>query len=177
MLRRGAAGMRILALDPASTRTGYANFTASHNLYDAGYLTGADGDKEATDRILTMCHELETLIDDRRPDLVVIEVTSGHVGTKRHKGGGAGLGVYGMAVGAIYVCACMLSERCGHEVWPVKENVWTRGIPKVTRRREVAMQVPRYKDAFAKDAGGDVADAINLGWWAYGAIRRVEAVG
>ena len=93
--------MRILALDPASIRTGYAYFLAADDLHDAGYLTGADGDEEATDRILTMCQELEMLIDEHRPELVVIEVTSGHVGTRRHKGRGAGLGVYGMAVGAI----------------------------------------------------------------------------
>ena len=181
--------MSVLALDPASIRTGYAYFRGpGRKVHDAGYLsgkTGKDGDKEPTDRILTMCHELRDLVEECRPDLIAIEVTSGHVGRKRHKGGGAGLATYGMAVGGLYVYATVLAEERildlwpeerMFDVWPVKENTWTGTRSKGERRAEVAMKVPRYKDAFAQDRGGDVADAIGIGWWALAEIAMRKAV-
>lgn len=167
--------MRLLAIDPASIRTGYA-YLRDGKVHDAGYLSGAKGDEEPIDRILTMCGELRTLVGEILPDLVVIEVTSGHVGRKRHKGGGAGLPTYGMAVGGIYVYATVLAEEYMHDVWPVKENVWTHGIPKEHRQGEVALYEPRYSEAYARDPGGDVADAIGIGWWALGELARRKAV-
>jgi hypothetical protein len=93
---------------------------------------------------------------------VVIEITSGKVARRaRGKGhNGAGLSVYGMAVGYLWrECVAALGE----SVSTVEENVWTAGVPKDRRARHIATLFPAYRRA--KDPGGDVADAIGLGRW------------
>ena len=151
----------IIALDPSSTAIGYAVLgQIDGGLIDAGLITPDRKTHPPLVRILAMLEELTLLICETEPEAVVIEVTSGKVG-KRHKGKGAGLAVYGMAVGAVWQL-CRSVEFL--EVAPVLENDWTDGKGKSKRLSLLCAMEPKYKRE--RDPGGDVGDAIGLGrWW------------
>lgn len=160
----------IFSLDPSSTRTGWALLGRAGQLLQAGLLLPDKVRSEPQFRILRMADDLRQLLNELAPGTVVIEITSGKVGTNRHKGSGAGLGVYGMAVGFLWAVAeCWLrqlpaEQRGKTEIVLVKENDWTNRIPKTDRIAAVAAEFSEYESA--KDPNGDVADAIALGlWW------------
>jgi hypothetical protein len=133
-----------------------------YELLEFGRLTPANRKDDALKRISGFGTEIVDVIKDLHPDRVVIEVTSGKVGGRRHMGNGAGLATYGMAVGFIW-SAC--EQIVGRErVDTVYENDWSNGVPKDRRLRHVASQFPAY--AQYSDPGGDAGDAIGLGqWW------------
>lgn len=160
----------ILALDPSSTRTGWAWFSAG-TLREAGYMTGAKRSDPAIARIAAMDEQVRELVEQIRPRVVVVEITSGHV-QARHKGGGAGLATYGMAVGALAIGASRSMVELVlraydipslYGVYTVAENEWTRSRNKRVRQRALAARTPGY-DA-SKDAGADAGDAIQIGEW------------
>lgn len=149
--------IKILSIDPSSTITGYALMDISDNLLAAGLIRPNKSTDPPLFRIHTMCGDLEQLIKDTKPDVIVIESTEGKVGRKRHKGSGAGLAVYGMAVGAMWYAA--LKSQC--KVEAIGANEWTRGKKKEERIAEMAGLYPEYN---AKtDTGGDIGDAICMG--------------
>lgn len=153
---------KLLALDPSSTRTGYAIMESPDTVVEAGYLRGRTSD-QALDRILRIERELTALFFVNSLRWCVIEIPSGKVGA-RHGGGGAGLAVYGMAVGILL--GFVNSSLCGGKADTVTETVWTRGVPKAKRRQLIAAQFPMYRRIMSRDSGGDVSDAIGLGqWW------------
>lgn len=156
-----AATLTVLAIDPSSTCTGYAVF-AGGKLVDAGRLTPARTRDDANVRILAMLDALDDLCREHAElSHIVIEDTSGKVG-RRHGGAGAGLAIHGKAVGAVWL---HLLLRRHAPLTLVRENDWTRGTPKDTRKLRVARA---HRGAYdpAQDKGGDVADAIGLGeWW------------
>lgn len=154
--------MRLISFDPSSTRTGYAIFDGPSVILEAGYLS-ADRKLDAISRIHVMCAEAVDLLVNNVPDRAVLEITSGKVG-RRHRGAGAGLAVYGMAVGAM---SWALRSMLGEDLEYVPENAWTRGVPKRIRTERMACLFPEHREAFAKDTGGDVADAIGLGVWLF----------
>jgi len=158
----------VIGLDPGSIRTGYACYSDHKTLDSAGYLKGKRRQDPAWDRVLAMCVALRELIEKFTPECIAIEVTTGHVNRGRHRGQGAGLPTYGMAVGGLYVYACVLAETSDptFEVWPFAENVWTKGRTKESRRQSVWMAEQRYRHMIAKDSDGDIADAICLCWTA-----------
>ncbi len=157
----------ILALDPSSTRTGYAVLTEQETLREAGFLTPGKRTDPAAVRIAAMVEDLMGLLGAIKPDAVVIEWTTGKVGRRRHHGGGAGLAVYGVALGALWQAACFYTKSSGGRVELVAENDWTDGRPKAERTAAIARLYPQYQAE--RDPGGDMADAIGLGgWW----IRR-----
>lgn len=159
---------KLLCIDPSSTRTGYAVFElpAPAALLDAGYLTPSPRNIPAIERIFAMQNDLRELIHEVKPRRMVIEITSGHVG-RRHQGHGAGLAVYGMAVGVLLAeCRAATVINVNVPVTTVEENDWTLGVPKKRRQVQVAMMFPQYREAMSRDDGADVADAIGLGlWW------------
>lgn len=67
--------MRILAVDQATKKTGYALF-ADGDLYSYGVLT-AKG-KDSPDRMQDMCHQIQHLIKKYKPSYLVIEKVSLH---------------------------------------------------------------------------------------------------
>jgi hypothetical protein len=165
--------MKVLGIDPSSTRTGYAILTGLEpaDLLEAGYLTPARTKDTANQRIDAMVADLETLLKEQEPviDVVVIEASSGKVG-KRHKGGGAGLAIYGQAIGELRraVLAIMPPEYSGGRgrVVMVPENEWTRSRPKGERNAGIAAIYPAYAAEVCHDTGGDVGDAIGIArWW------------
>ena len=146
----------VLAIDPSSTRTGYA-LRSPERLKDAGFLQ-PDPRAKAVERIHTMCLDLVALLIDAEPTHAIIEWPSGHVGA-RHQGKGAGLATYGAAVGAMW---WTLVNSLGGDVRIVTEDVWTQSIPKQERQAVIAARYPAYRDMVNQDRGGDVSDAIGL---------------
>lgn len=155
--------MKILALDPSSTLTGYAVLADARTVLDVGLIRPNRTRDAANERIRAMATDVLALIGEHRPDVVVVEDTSGKVGRRGRARGmnGAGLAVHGKAVGWI-LSAC---ESAGVRVEPVAENDWTRGVRKATRQARVAAEFKGKYDP-ARDGGGDAADAIGLArWW------------
>jgi len=160
----------ILSVDPSSTRTGWALLSQGERLLQGGILTPDKVRSDPQFRIAAMCRDLRQLLDEIEPETILIEITSGKVaGHKRNAMKGAGLGVYGMAVGAIWQAAeAWLRSRPPEqknetEIVLIKENDWTRGIPKSDRIAGVASRFPEYSSE--QDPGGDLADAIGLAIW------------
>lgn len=155
----------ILSLDPSSTRTGCAVMGFDGVLFDMFALV-PDAKDTAADRIFSQCVDLYTALEQGvfNPDIIVIESTSGKVG-RRHRGGGAGLGVYGMAVGAIWMTCRGWVRYCrpDRRVILVPENDWTEGKTKKQRAFNAALLYPKYKPE--GDPGLDIGDAIGLARW------------
>ena len=166
--------MNLLAIDPSSTRTGYAvmddgsvggTVGGPPALIDCGYLTGRRKKDGYMTRIRAMGEDLDALLREHAPGVIVIEVSSGKVG-RRHGGGGAGLAVYGTAVGWLARACFDWIARSGGVLCPIEENEWTRGEAKRVRAGRIAAIYPAWAAALAADTGHDVADAIGLGvWW------------
>ena len=174
----------ILGPDVASLVTGYAFVSDERpaRLMDCGTLR-MQGD-DPMQRIDTLICDVTGLIADCPHALstVAVEVTTGKV-SKRHGGGGAGLAVYGMAVGAVYAwLRCMsvsVPNRYSYEVMAVRENVWTKGVPKHKRMKALAAEFPPYREALdsGKDNKGDIGDAIGVALYAQAELIRREALG
>ena len=160
----------ILSIDPSSTCSGYAIMEGERSLREAGCLRPRRSTDQAIYRIAAMARQLEDLIAEHHLRLGVIEITSGKV-ARRRGGCGAGLAVYGMAVGALFWA---MFKALDGAVMTVHENDWTRGIPKRRRARTVEVMFPQYRGI--EDPGLDVADAIGIGVWYYGLpARRMQS--
>jgi len=171
----------IFSLDPSSTRTGWALMKPPEQLIRAGLLLPDKQTAQSEFRIDAMCQSLWQLMNLHQPKTILIEWTSGKVG-KRHKGGGAGLAVHGAATGALWreVLAWLRwqppENQIDTKVLLVKENDWTRQIPKADRIAAVAAAYREYSPD--DDKGGDIADAIGLNVWYQReqAVRLVESL-
>ena len=150
--------MKIIAIDPGSKVTGYAVFE-DDKLIDAGLLKPQKTRLPNDKRILSICFEVEKLLDEHEPKVVVLEWTTGKVGKNRHKGGGSGLAIYGIAIGAIWMVA-RLREGVALPATVLIDESWTCGKPKVKRLAELELTCPAYKRK--DDKGGDMGDAILL---------------
>jgi hypothetical protein len=163
-----------LFIDPSSTCCGYAVFDGSR-LVECGRVTPDRQRDPANVRIQSMARELHNLaVEKLCPPAVsyhvcseiVIEDTSGKVGARHGAGGGAGLSIYGKAVGYIWGALRGSEALATADVVMVPENEWTRGKPKANRLQRVAMLHRGLYDP-KKDSGGDAGDAVGLGdWWA-----------
>lgn len=161
----------ILGLDPSSTRTGYALLaTTGPTVLEMGVLRPRQA-APVPDRLLSITMDLFTLLDRHRPGLIAIEITSGHQAGRNGPGRMAGLGVYGMAVGAVLHAAWTW---VGHDEgrWPpgatprvvtVTENHWTRSAPKARRQMNLAAAYPDQRRAILDDH--DAADALGVADW------------
>lgn len=146
----------VLGLDPGSRTTGYAVMRTADELVDAGLLK-ADPRAAPLVRLVTMIGEVQRLLEETKPTVVVIEVPTAHVSRGRP---GAGLTIYGMAVGAIFATVWCSDFGLSYKIRAYDEREWTHGVPKSERQAMVATMVPEYRTA--TDPGGDVADAIGL---------------
>ena len=152
--------MKIVAIDPGSKVAGYA-VTENGILIDAGLIKPAKQSHPAFMRIQTICNEVKGVLMLHRPiDIVVLEWTTGKVGTKRHKGGGSGLAIYGIAIGAIWQTIWEWSGGGSSPKISLIDESWTKGKPKAKRLAELELSFKSYhrKD----DKGGDMGDAILL---------------
>jgi hypothetical protein len=170
---------RIFSLDPGSKQSGWAVLAyPGEQLLDAGLLLPARTRDGVPERLTAMKADLLALLTRHQPAAIVIEWTSGKVVASRHGGGGAGLPIYGVAVGALWqVCEQWVAgmRRAGGrcDVVLVPENEWTQGRPKqrhqiggratLSRVDLIQHRYPEYVPE--KDPGGDVADAIGVNLW------------
>lgn len=155
---------RIITIDPSLTSTGWC--LAMHdkhraiNVVSVGRIlpTGRGCVRERARRIAS---DLIDVINEAKPDVVVIEVPSGHV-TSRHKGGGSGLATYGMAVGI--VLNELIHAVGDSRVVDVEESAWTGSRSQGGRRKIALKHFASLRDI--TDPGRDVSDAVALAvWW------------
>jgi hypothetical protein len=180
---------KIFSLDPGSKQTGWAVLSyPEQQLLDAGLLLPERTRDTPAARLTAMKQDLLALLTLHKPAAIVVEWTSGKVIAGRHGGGGAGLPIYGVAVGALWqVCEQWAAEMrqaggtCA--VVLVPENEWTQGRPKQRRQiggRAALSRVDLIERRFpeyipAQDPGGDVADAIGVNLWYQRKRRMLEA--
>ena len=154
--------MKIVAIDPGNHITGYA-VLKNNKLIDAGLLKPYKTGLPNPIRITNICLEVVKLLDEQNPDVIVLEWTTGKVNKGRHKGGGSGLPIYGIAIGAIWMKMLCWCDDCGldpkTEVVLIDES-WTKRVSKKKRLDALELSCPAYhrKD----DKGGDMGDAILL---------------
>jgi len=169
----------IFSLDPGSLKSGWALMRKPEQLVKAGLLLPDKQTAPSALRINTMCCSLWTLLNYYQPKTILIEWTSGKVGRKRHGGGGAGLAIHGAATGALWreVLAWLRwqppQNQLETKVQSVRENDWTRQVPKADRQAAIAQMFPAYN--IKEDPGGDIADAIGLAVW-YMRENKLRAV-
>jgi hypothetical protein len=168
-----------LSLDPSITCMGWCVLDWDGNPRSAGRLRPRPEAKSVEDRIESLLDQLGTLLTERWPEEIVMEVPSGHVNRRRHKGGGAGLATYGRLVGAVeQECRayCQTMGRIPPRM--VTETEWVRdlGGPKGKQARQALLErmLPGFYDR-RQDPGGDICDAIRIGqWWAK--ERKIEGL-
>lgn len=159
----------VFGLDPSSTVTGYCVMSLDERLIEAGIIREHKMRASAESRIAVMCEDLKRLLNHWRPRTILIEWPSGHVGRKRHKGAGAGLSTYGVAVGALWrTClhwreSLPLTEQQHVQVVTILENVWTGQVSKPDRVVAIASLFPEYNPA--ADRTGDIGDSVGLALW------------
>ena len=164
-----------LFIDPASRETGWCVAMPAE---DYGVMVLAAGvigfdlrhDKNPYLRVNDIRHGLEHIMNklDKSLSVFAIEVTSGKVNRGRHKGGGAGLAIHGVSVGALWTCGLMWKPPSGGDgpmVVPVTENAWKGGFGKEKSARVAKL----YFDAYVPEDDVDYnrADAIAFAVWYY----------
>lgn len=157
--------LNILALDPASRITGWAAMASATEVIEGGLIASGNTALAPWERCYAMRHDLRKLLTEFRPRRVIVEWPSVHVAARRHAGGGAGLAIYGAAVGELTAEAefhCEMDPTCA--VVCVDAETWTNRVPKKTRQSAIEALYDCYDRK--TDPGGDLADAIALGrWW------------
>jgi hypothetical protein len=175
-VQRREEGMRILALDPSSTCTGYA-ILDDGRVKEAGRLRGKTG-LPPDSRVLAMRDGLREVLMEHRPAVVVVElpVEKQYTTTPGKK---SGFAVWGLAAGAIWTVAvdwaeneCLAGGPGAHVVHRVSNTLWTRGKSKDDRRIVAKGAMKEYDPA--NDPGGDMSDAIALGLWWWAESRAAE---
>lgn len=154
--------MTLLAIDPSSTKTGYAVMADRMTLIDAGFLKPNKTKDPAIMRIIAMTEDLTKLLKEYRPEMILVERPHTYAAHKFKDAGikPIGIATYGMAAGAMFwACYSFTSE-----TQAISAEDWTRGVPKLKRQRLICMAFPQYDPE--KDRGCDIADAIGLAlWW------------
>jgi len=153
--------MKLLALDPSTTKTGYALMADRDTIIDAGLFTPKRVADKSLVRVDAMVADLRQFLKDSKPTAAVIEMPSGKM-TGYNSGRGAGQAVYGVAAGRMYqVLIDWLGPDCVTAYTPTE---WTRGKQQKARQRIIKNQFAVYD--VAKDKGCNVSDAIGIGlYW------------
>jgi hypothetical protein len=170
----------ILALDPSSTCIGWALF-AGDRLSEYGVIKPSPSKLPTNLRIDNLWARLQTLLNGhtlQHGDQIVMEDCSAQAGRGARAGKGAGLPVYGKAVGYFWARLDAKFDPTSHgpSLHLVEVQEWTQrriNGRKVAQRKEqrqawVAYNHGSYRtiQASGQDPGGDMADAIALGeWW------------
>ena len=160
--------MVILSIDPSSTRVGVAMLRPDETLAKGMLIsppTQSGGVKlTAVERIEGIIARLHCSINlgSLLLDAVLVETPSQHTHRYAKGSGGAGLALYGMAVGAVWQwCRGRFGPEIVHAV-PVDE--WASGSSAKRRTTHIRAQYPSVD--WSKDSGADLSDAIAMGlWW------------
>lgn len=156
----------IFAIDPGSLKTGWAVLNSHEQLLAGGLILPDKIHIDSEFRIASMCRELWRLLDEWQPKILVIEYGSGKINPRRHHGKGSGLQVHGISIGSLWREAIgwkrsmPVEQQLEVKIVLVKENDWTRGVPKRERAVAIAGMFSEYNTA--DDPSLDLADAIGL---------------
>ena len=166
---------KLIAIDPSSTRTGYAVMTDYDQVIEAGYFKPSKSKSDPRVRIREMAGDLRSTLIQHKPSVAVIEMPSGHVHRRLQDVNVSGLSVYGWAAGVLWWTLFHTTDTDLCDLRDPDQNQWTNGVKKPVRRAEIAFMFPQYAKVIKLDSGCDVADAIGLGQWWYRqqAIREV----
>lgn len=170
--------IRLLGVDPSSTRTGWVIMTGPTEIVDATICRPLGAKAPPLERAISMAGEVVGITRNMRVTHVVIETPALHAhGHVLPRAQGHGLAVYGMAVGIIaYAVRMAIGWR---NMTAVPADEWTP--PRTSKKRRqvmIAAEFPQYREIMeaGKDPGGDVADAIGLCLWWFGQqqIKQLE---
>lgn len=162
--REDLKDLKLLAVDPSTTATGYAVFRGPRELLEAGVIRASQG--AAQERIDEICDELDTLIGDHHPTHAVVETSAAHQHGRCGGGKLSGLARYGEAVGAV---RATLRIRLGADRVAWSSPGWTHQTSKAARVWQVKAAFPDY--CLDLDRGADAADAVALGLWWFAQCR------
>ncbi len=171
--------MRIMAFDPGLTHTGWAVRDEADYVNAGNIVPVKTGPLWV--RLEDLASSVLSLLVEYNPAAIVIEWSSGHVDTNRHKGGGAQLASYGAAVATVwqeailYRVYCDLNNTLSHQKVTIHntDEHWCRSIPKRLRPAVAAQLFPAY--AGLSDPGADMADAICLADWLFKEMQMRSA--
>lgn len=152
----------ILALDPSTTRTGYAIMYRSTALVEGGLFTPERTKDPAIERANAMCDDLVELLNETEFEAIVVEVPTAEAHHKKDRRGN-GLTTYGIGVGMIV--RTILASGQADKLVAVDPATWTGRDAKSERAEFVALAYANYREAKHQDTGLDLADAIGLGLW------------
>lgn len=157
----------ILALDPSSSKVGYAVMRdlSPKGLVELGLLVPSPQSAPPLDRTRQLGTDLADLIQDhkRMIEAILIEVSLTPHGHANDHRAAATLGVYGLAVG--YLLHVAETQAGDIPIETAEATIWTERKRKPDRTRWISVF---YGRAYLpeKDPGGDTADAIGVGrWW------------
>lgn len=155
--------MKLLALDPSSTRTGYALLAGPRELLDCGHVTPPSAMKCVVRRGLYMAEECRQLCIAHHPQHIIVEIPAPQA--PKWAQSNRGQANYGVAVGLVLARTLdWVREHGPHSFdsveW-VQADVWTRRVKKAHRQLCVMSDFPAYSRNL--DPGLDAADAIALG--------------
>ncbi len=156
--------MRTLGIDSGIITTGWAVLGGLDSLIACDVVRPEHPAARVPERIESLCQQLEALLDEYQPDLIILEWDSGKVNPRRHKGHGQGLATHGAVTSALWRESLHWARRrAGVTVVTVDENQWTRGVPKEYRAAAVAQMFPAVD--WTRDKRHDAADAVAMALW------------
>jgi Holliday junction resolvasome RuvABC endonuclease subunit len=170
---RGPVEGRLLALDPSSTKVGWAVFPGCVGPPEGFGLIGCRAHDPADQRIAILARQVLELVREHQPARVVIERTEGL--TNHYSRGG--YRAIAVLAGAQQALIYAVSHEAGVPVETVSEAVWTGHRRKQQRAQALRLICPEYEawgspwdrhGNTKRDPGYDVADALELGLWRLG---------
>lgn len=151
----------ILAIDPSTTRTGYAIMDRDRAVHDGGFFLPNRTNESAIDRANSMCEDLAELLNETEFEAIVVEVPTAEAHHKKDRFG-KGLTTYGIGVGMIV--RTILSSGQADRLAAVDPATWTGGDSKIERAQCVAISYAQYREVAEQDPG--------LGLWYIDDCRR-----
>lgn len=163
-------GGRAISLDPSSASSGGATGVAvfdckgTPSLIYAGRLRSKPVNAPAYERIDQIVDQVIGLTRTYHADLALIETTTGKTSGGGRDARGAGLAIYGVAVGAVR--QALRSEIGKTKVIGILENDWTARTNKLERWHYCRASYPSFSAVWQDDDGKyDASDAAYLFHW------------
>jgi len=170
--------IRLLGVDPSSTRTGCVIMSSPTEIEDATICRPCDAKASPFERAMSMATDVRAIIWNKQITHVVIETPALHAhGHVLPRARGHGLAIYGMAVGVILYAIGAAIDWQNMTALPADEWVAPR-TSKARRQALIAAEFPAYRTIMdaGKDPGRDISDAIGLCVWWRGQRQKEQAL-
>lgn len=161
----------LLTIDPSSTSCGYAVLSDHRTLIECGRVT-PDAALPTPYRLTRMAIELVEVMQEHRPDIVLIEIPADQA--PHGKFGARGQALYGSACGIIYDRILIARGDVPDSIETIQSDKWKRMVYRsksdktkgAERARKLRAVFPSYDPK--RDPKQDIADAIELGMQWFG---------